>query len=694
MSAYVDCITGKGKRRKEERIAEAVCAGRQGLGFKCAEGCQHFGKIRTPQAEEPKKEGCGMDIRIDKISLRNFKGIRELDVTIGDSTTVYGDNATGKTTIEDGFLWCLFGKDSANRTDFEIKPLDSTGEAAHNLEHSVEVFMRAGSSPVVLKKVYSETWTKKRGSATKTFTGHTVDHFFNGVPVKEKEFKERIKTLFDEGVFRLVTDPRFFNEHLPWQDRRKTLLAICGDVTNDQVISSSDKLAGLRALLNGNNIEDLRKILAARRTEINRELEKIPTRIDEVTKSIVPVRDDIAQVPAMMEDLWKKKEELAAQLTDLNNGGALSAKRVELQNIQAEIQAARNAFEEGKNSRLGPIRAEQNSIHAEWLNVSGKAQTLASEISTHQADIDAYERELPALRDKWAEIDAQEISVTTHCPTCGHDIPEIQVEEARQKFLNAKAEKLAGITARGKERASKIDEYTASIAEAEKTLAGIRLQLSALDGRKAGLQEQIQAILAEQPDLSALEGRRASVQADIDNISSSIQGLAQGLKDQIQAVATETEALHAELRKAEANKAAHKRIEELSAQEKALAEEYETLEGSLFLTEEFVRAKVGLLESRINTRFALARFKMFENQINGGLSEVCETTLNGVPYSSINNAGRIQVGMDIIRTLQQHYGITAPVWVDNRESVVRLPDMPGQIISLVVSEADKTLRVA
>ena len=97
---------------------------------------------------------------------------------------------------------------------------------------------------------------------------------------------------------------------------------------------------------------------------------------------------------------------------------------------------------------------------------------------------------------------------------------------------------------------------------------------------------------------------------------------------------------------------------------------------------------------RINNKFRLARFKLFEDQINGGLAEVCETTLNGVPYPSINNAGRIQSGMDIIRTLQDHYGIKAPVWIDNRESIIELPEMDCQIISLVVSDADKNLRVA
>jgi hypothetical protein len=51
------------------------------------------------------------------------------------------------------------------------------------------------------------------------------------------------------------------------------------------------------------------------------------------------------------------------------------------------------------------------------------------------------------------------------------------------------------------------------------------------------------------------------------------------------------------------------------------------------------------------------------------------------------------VGMDIIKTLQEHYGFTVVVFIDNRESIVELPKMDCQVISLIVSAEDKTLRI-
>ena len=99
------------------------------------------------------------------------------------------------------------------------------------------------------------------------------------------------------------------------------------------------------------------------------------------------------------------------------------------------------------------------------------------------------------------------------------------------------------------------------------------------------------------------------------------------------------------------------------------------------------------MEGKINSKFELAKFRLFNDQINGGVQECCEVALNGIPYHSINNAGRIQVGLDIIRTMQAYYDKICPVWIDNRESIIDLPEMPGQIISMIVSAQDKELRI-
>lgn len=635
-----------------------------------------------------------MNIGISSISLRNFKGVDRLDVNFGKNTSIYGQNATGKTTIFDAFLWCLFGKDSQNKADFDIKGLDSQGNAAHNLNHSVDVSLEVDGKGIVLSKIYTEKWTKKRGSAAAEFTGHTTEYSFNGVPCKEKEYQERIKGIIDENVFRLLTDPRRFNEQISWQDRRKILMNICGDVSIDEVIASDKKLSGLKNILNGNNIEDLKKIIASQKKEINDELQKIPVRIDEATRSMMPIRADIAQVPGMIKDLEGKKAALESQLSDLRNGGAVSAKRIELQDIQAEIQKMKNTFNENIATRIAPLNEELSGLQDQGSAVHRKISSLESEAKATQSTIDAIEKELEGLRSAWVTIDAQECTEPTTCPTCGQALPDIQINDAREKFLNAKASKLAGIDERGKAAKATLVASKRRAEEVTREIEALKGEWRSIEDRQNEVRKQIAAIRAMQPDLSGLEAKKASIQAEIDNISASELGLVSEVQSKLSHVKAEISTLEADLNRVQTNEATQKRIIELGEREKELAAQYEALEGNLFLVESFIRAKVGFLEKRINNKFRLARFKLFEDQINGGLAEVCETTLNGVPYPSINNAGRIQSGMDIIRALQDHYGIKAPVWIDNRESIIELPEMDCQIISLVVSDADKNLRVA
>ena len=102
--------------------------------------------------------------------------------------------------------------------------------------------------------------------------------------------------------------------------------------------------------------------------------------------------------------------------------------------------------------------------------------------------------------------------------------------------------------------------------------------------------------------------------------------------------------------------------------------------------------KVELLENAINSKFEVVKFRLFDTQINGGLVECCDTLVNGVPYSDVNNAHKILAGLDIINTLIKFYKTSAPIFIDNRESINELYNINTQIISLIVTE-DTELRI-
>ena len=117
------------------------------------------------------------------------------------------------------------------------------------------------------------------------------------------------------------------------------------------------------------------------------------------------------------------------------------------------------------------------------------------------------------------------------------------------------------------------------------------------------------------------------------------------------------------------------------------------LDGILFLCEEFTRYKVKFIEESINRRFSMVRFRLFREQINGGLEDCCDVTVDGVPFGEgLNTGARFNAGIDIINTLSRHYGAQVPLFVDNAESVTPLAQADTQVIRLVVSENDKELR--
>ena len=136
-----------------------------------------------------------------------------------------------------------------------------------------------------------------------------------------------------------------------------------------------------------------------------------------------------------------------------------------------------------------------------------------------------------------------------------------------------------------------------------------------------------------------------------------------------------------------------KRVEELREDARNASECLEAIEKMLFLMDEYSRYKTRFVEESINSRFRIARFRLFREQANGGVEDRCDVVYEGIPYISVNNGMKINLGIDIINTMSEAYGVRVPLFVDNAESVTNLENSDSQIIRLVVSEFDKELRV-
>ena len=646
-------------------------------------------------------------IILHRLDLKNFKGIKSFSLEVnGENAKVFGDNATGKTTLFDAFVWLLFDKDSQNKKDFSIKTLVN-GEEVHGLEHEVEATFIVNGTKLTLRKVYSEKWTKKRGSAEKQFSGHTTDYFIDGVPSKKKEFTDQVASIVDEEIFKLLTSPMYFNEQLHWQKRRATLLEICGDITEEEVIASNKDLAKLPSILQGRTIENHRKVIVARRSDINKELEKIPVRIDEIEHNLPNLETlNKLELERQLDRLNQEIDEKQDLISNIRNGNAISLKQKEIQEIELKLLRIKQEHEAGSKDELYKVKA---LIQEESSNVSilqSRQENLKTQKQHNEESIKLIESKLQRLREEWFEVNNQEFTHSTECecPTCGQTLPEEQVNAAREKALAQfnlrKSTRLEDIDTTGKREKAKKDVLLEKNEKLSADYESLAKQIAEKQERLKNFNEQLKVMEGSVVDLMDIQEytgnlrEKSNKQIELEKLISSAQITIQEVEGEITVLKNQRVIFQADIAKFVAVDQSKKRIDELMDQEKHLAAEFEKLEQELYLTEEFIRSKVTLLEEKINSKFKYARFKLFETQINGGLTETFETLYDGVPYSGgLNNAARINVGLDIINTLSEHFGVSAPIFVDNSEAVTRLIDVNSQVIQLVVSEHDKVLRI-
>ncbi|MCA0163290.1 AAA family ATPase [Bacillus sp. RAR_M1_44] len=641
-------------------------------------------------------------IKLSELHLSNFKGVKSFTLeTGGESAKVYGDNATGKTTLFDAFTWLLFDKDSQNKKDFEIKTLSKDNKAVSGVDHEVSAVLLIDGKSVELKKVYSEKWTKKRGSAKQVFSGHTTDYYVNDVPVKKKEFTEKVNDIISEDIFKLITSPSYFNEQMKWQDRLNVLMEIGGAVTDEDVISKNNSLSKLQSILDGKSLDEQKRILAEKRKKITKLLEQYPVRIDEINRSIDDVSDlNHEQLKEELKALESSLMALEDKVRSIrSDAGADRKKRMlqlegDLQQIMNEYDSKRFQVVNEKKEAYYKAKNDLSQIQNDLSNLITKKEHLTSFLS--QIDKERFE-----LREEWSKKYEESFEDhQTDCPTCGQSLPEEKIQAAIEKFNLQKSAFLERIADKGKQLGIEYDNKQNELYEVDEQLQKLNLEekfkASNLEKLKENM-EQAEASIAPLSDnpmyldkVEELEKINNEIQSDEQETSGAVQTINEQIKEKQQ----EMTLIRNDLSRIDQAQKALNRIEELKEEERKMADDYNEIEKESYLIEEFIRTKMNLMEERINSKFKFARFKLFEEQVNGGLTETCETLYEGVPYSKgLNNAARINVGLDIINTLNEHYGISAPIFVDNSEAVTNLIPVNAQVISLIVSKQDKELRV-
>ena len=651
-----------------------------------------------------------MKILLNNLQLTNFKGIRSLSIDFGDTTSIYGANATGKSTIADAWFFLLFGKNTSDQSNFEIKTLDEHNQVISRIDHEVTGAITIDGVPTTLRRLFKEKWVKKQGSAETVFSGHETLFFINDVPKQLNEYQAFINSNIPESTFKLLTLPGYFNS-LKKEERRAMLTGIA-------VVPTDDELAGkdLANVLNimrteRKSLSDLKKQYAAQKAGLKAELALIPARIDEVERAIVQAasEDDFTLTENRIKDL---KEDIAvcdSQIEDKSKGVQEQIKiRSNVMQIKGELNdqltnmgiEARKKFSEQVGSNSNTVSLIQQNIRFKENRIAD----LNGEIVRIKGLIEYLTTENGKLRDQVTNVNKEVFdasAVTTTCPTCKQSLPEgdinSQVEKMSASFNQDKANRIAEINRKGLANKQTIDNHQKAIdnlvkqtEELQAEIAPLQVQLTEIESTPVAT-KTIEQFLAENPEYEKTQKELADLVlpevAEVDTTE------LKSKKAQLQSeLESEQNALQRILSSKATIEAQKQRKQQLLESESKLSQELSLMEGFEFQITEFTNRKMKAVETSVNKMFPTVRFKMFEVLVNGGIAETCETLVNGVPFSDANTAGKINAGLEIISVFSQILDKYVPAWIDNSESCNYLYQLESQMVKLFVT-TDKVLKV-
>jgi hypothetical protein len=648
-------------------------------------------------------------MKILSLTLENFRSIKNMTVNFdGRDADVLGANGTGKTTIANAICWLLIDRPATEEADFTPK---TTGTHGVNHKASMEIELADGRRITIAKDFY-EKWTRKRGAAVEEYTGNVTDYYVDGVKSKKKEYTEILENACGTDLERvkMLMVLGYFADSMKTDEKRRILFEMAGDFTDDDVLTANEELRDLEQFLimpgtgeKSYTIEQWRKIAAEQRSKLNKDLELLPTRIDEASKGIAENIEDAKTLNAELRRLEEKKAAIEEQKRRLSTeDGKQEAARAALAGLEVDLATKRAAYiEQGAaanreiNEKIVALTQYKNDVMEDLDKTNRELRTLASqrdEMITHRkALLKEYEA---AQARQWDESAA-------FCPTCHQPMPPEQIEELRAAFNMEKSAAKEDVNRRGQSCSqAKIDEANERLAVLTEDVSALEEKIKAKEAELAELNASIATPppFEETKEYKEITARMEEIRTRQRLGQSATEGTMNAYDRDIQTVKDEIAAVNLRIAKAQSSEDSRARVGELKQELKEAAEEMEYLEHGIHLCEEFVRTKARMVTDSINEHFHYVRFVLFRDQINGGLREICEPTIESkdgtwVEYRSANYAAQVNAKLDIVTTLAKHYGVHLPIIMDQGESVSTPLNVDTQLIRLIVSAEDQVIRV-
>lgn len=644
-------------------------------------------------------------IILKSLALVNFKGVRDFSIAFNDGiTTVCGDNGTGKTTLYDAYLWLLFGKDSTGRSDgangFNVKTTGEDGKPIYRLEHSVTAVLEVDGKEIKLQRSLVEKWQKVNGTTDEVMKDET-QYFINDVRTgTKKEYQAEISEIIPEDVFRMITNPYYFTS-LSAETQKDMLLEMVGNIDDEEVAATDPDFLALLDQINGTSLAKWAREIAAKKKACNDALATIPASI-ETAQKLMPESEEWAVLEKQLKEVQDRVKEIDAQIADKSALNDEAYKRkMALMKQQAD---KRIKLQDRENT----IRMETNAAHNKALS---DIQQMKNELSINQKNLDSYRNDkmnvdgkidelngkLVVMREQFKAVAKEQFPEPSGdvlvCPTCGEPYKGENLENAiaklRGNFEQSKSKRQKDIQTKGKQYKAEYDKAV----EQQTKLTGLiaKLEDDALEIKgNITIKKNNIPVAGNADEAIANDKECIGLRNDIAEIANQLQvEVPQADVSELQSEKADRNAAIAEINKRLGKRAMIERVNKEIAdleekriannQAKADLEKWE----DVYLR--FQKAKDEVLMQRINGLFNVVSFSFVKEQKNGGEKVTCYCMVNGVPYADVNACGKVNAGLDIINAICATKGISAPIFIDNRESFNQIIPTISQIVNLKVS---------
>ena len=648
-------------------------------------------------------------IMLKSLRIHNFGNIKDMLIEFGNQTYIKGKNESGKTTIGDAYSWLMTNHLMSGRQADGIRPIKN-GVQEDFVDIVVEAVFNISGREVTIQKTQSPEWTKKDGK----FKGNVNKYMINGIPKKEKEYKEYIEeNVMEPERFELCTSAAALLK-LDTTKRRQTLFGMVSEFSDEDVIATDEKFEPIRDMLPDGTVEEL---IARTRYQINGrgradkglqgKLDEFPARIDEASKKIVDVAEFELAINGLKNELVKLNDK-EKELDNLSEAYDKKSKEiVELIKHQEQIKTDRNAS----------IMENRKKIREQIDGLKARRKDKCSELSFAEMDLKhanmAIERHSANLQNLYKEWDKEYKKVFAYedkssvCIYSGKPCEFIETynSDERQKsesdFLEERKKRLDEIESNGDSEKAELEKSKNFKANSEQKIAELKREISSIDSDIA-IKEGELSKLPETADLSS-DSEYLDVLEKIEAAKNQLDNMDNGA-EQRREIKSERDRIISEISSYQTQiKTSHDaqdRVDELEAQRAVVRQKLADCQRELDLLRDFQKKKCEMLTEKINGLFVFTKWELIKyNQDGEGYEEICEPSFKDIKYNSrLNNGARSLIDIDICFSFQKRYGVGVPIWVDNAErmsgeTIKDLSKIDSQLIFLRVSEGNMEVEI-